>query len=563
MAGVAPSSPAGTIGTVSSRKNPVVQRYRELAREGAADDRGARLLLDGMHLLTEARAAGLTIESAAFAPRVLETPDGQSLAHALARAGTSVLAVPDSVLSVMSPVRTPSGVVAVAVRPGSSPDAVLKRSPQLVALAVDVQDSGNLGAVVRAVEAAGGTGLLACGRSADPFGWKALRGSMGSAFRLPVARAGLDEAIAACRAAGVRLLAAVPRGGEPLFDLDLRPPLALILGTEGRGLPEPVLSRADARVSIPMHPPVESLNVAVAAAVFFYEACRQRLVPAESASAGTVAAPPRDTMEPGELFDLPPAGTPQAGTPLAERMRPATFDELVGQEEILGPGRPLREAIERDLLQSIVLWGPPGTGKTTLARLIAGATRARFVAFSAVLSGIKEIRDVMAAAQQTRRQTGRRTILFIDEIHRFNKAQQDAFLPRVEAGDIVLVGATTENPSFEVNAALLSRSKVFVLRALDRGGNCADPPTGPGRSRQGARIRAGRGRARRAGGHRAPRQRRRPRGASTCSSSPWRVRGPAARPTGRPCGGSTSPWSSRPFSGGRCCTTSRARSTST
>ena len=167
------------------------------------------------------------------------------------------------------------------------------------------------------------------------------------------------------------------------------------------------------------------------------------------------------------LFDDPePAAADLAGTPLAERMRPATFDELVGQADILGPGKPLREAIERDRLQSIILWGPPGTGKTTLARLIAKVTRARFVSFSAVLAGIKEIKEVMAAAERTRRATGRRTIVFVDEIHRFNKSQQDAFLPRVEAGDIVLVGATTENPSFEVNAALLSRSKVFVLRGL-------------------------------------------------------------------------------------------------
>src|SRR6187549_1657329 len=147
-------------------------------------------------------------------------------------------------------------------------------------------------------------------------------------------------------------------------------------------------------------------------------------------------------------------------------MRPRTFDEFVGQEELLAPGKPLREAIERDLLQSIILWGPPGTGKTTLARIIADTTKARFVSFSAVLSGIKEIRDVMAVAEQLRRTTGRRTIVFIDEIHRFNKAQQDAFLPRVEAGDIVLIGATTENPSFEVNSALLSRAKVYVLQPL-------------------------------------------------------------------------------------------------
>jgi putative ATPase len=166
------------------------------------------------------------------------------------------------------------------------------------------------------------------------------------------------------------------------------------------------------------------------------------------------------------LFDEPAAEDISASAPLAERMRPRTLDEFVGQEKLLGPGRPLRLAIEQDRLQSIILWGPPGTGKTTLARLIARMTRARFVSFSAVLSGIKEIRAVMAEAEQERRRRGHRTILFIDEIHRFNKAQQDAFLPRVEAGDIVLIGATTENPSFEVNSALLSRSKVYVLEGL-------------------------------------------------------------------------------------------------
>jgi putative ATPase len=169
------------------------------------------------------------------------------------------------------------------------------------------------------------------------------------------------------------------------------------------------------------------------------------------------------------LFDEPEQPPDARTVPLAERMRPRTLDEVEGQEELIGPGRPLREAIERDLLQSIIFWGPPGTGKTTLARLIADVTAAEFVAFSAVLAGIKEVKDVMAVAQDRRRRLGRRTIVFIDEIHRFNKAQQDAFLPRVEAGDIVLIGATTENPSFEVNAALLSRSKVFVLKPLDAG----------------------------------------------------------------------------------------------
>ena len=171
-------------------------------------------------------------------------------------------------------------------------------------------------------------------------------------------------------------------------------------------------------------------------------------------------------MKEGQLFKSNDTDPITDGSPLAERMRPRTFDEFVGQHELLDRGQPLREAIEQDALQSIILWGPPGTGKTTLARLIATTSHAHFIAFSAVLCGIKEIKAVMAEAEVTRHQFNRRTIVFVDEIHRFNKAQQDAFLPRVEGGDIILIGATTENPSFEVNAALLSRSKVFVLEPL-------------------------------------------------------------------------------------------------
>jgi putative ATPase len=171
------------------------------------------------------------------------------------------------------------------------------------------------------------------------------------------------------------------------------------------------------------------------------------------------------------LFDASPFGDLTANLssdgkrPLADRMRPETLDDFAGQEHILGPGKPLRSQIERDQLTSIILWGPPGVGKTTLARIVARMTKSEFLPFSAVLAGIKEIKSVMADAERLRK-LGRRTILFIDEIHRFNKAQQDAFLPYVEKGDIILIGATTENPSFEVNAALLSRSKVYMLRAL-------------------------------------------------------------------------------------------------
>jgi putative ATPase len=167
----------------------------------------------------------------------------------------------------------------------------------------------------------------------------------------------------------------------------------------------------------------------------------------------------------GSLFEEEQPNGPPPDAPLADRMRPQNLDDVLGQGHLLDPGKPLRTAIERDQVPSMILWGPPGVGKTTLAQIIAKMTKSTFVPFSAVLSGIKEIKEIMAAAERARR-TGRRTIVFVDEIHRFNKAQQDAFLPHVERGNIVLIGATTENPSFEVISALLSRTRVFVLKAL-------------------------------------------------------------------------------------------------
>ena len=173
----------------------------------------------------------------------------------------------------------------------------------------------------------------------------------------------------------------------------------------------------------------------------------------------------------GDLFggttaprEREPRARPDA--PLADRVRPRSLEEILGQDEVLGQDRPLRRAIQADALRSLILWGPPGSGKTTLAHVIRGLTRAHFEAMSAVLSGVKDVREVLRQAEERRRREGRRTIVFIDEIHRFNKAQQDALLSHVESGAIVLIGATTENPSFEVNAALLSRSRVVVLKPL-------------------------------------------------------------------------------------------------
>ena len=179
-------------------------------------------------------------------------------------------------------------------------------------------------------------------------------------------------------------------------------------------------------------------------------------------------------MTPGLFDDMDPVAAPQddepgPGAPLAERMRPRTLAEFLGQAHLVGPGRILERAVAGEPHQSLILWGPPGSGKTTLARMIARQSRMRFVPFSAVLSGIKEVREVMAEARRRLDHKGERTLLFIDEIHRFNRAQQDAFLPYLERGDILLIGATTENPSFELNSALLSRARTVILEPLAEG----------------------------------------------------------------------------------------------
>ena len=255
-----------------------MRRFREAAGGGAAADTGHALevLLEGERLLREALASGLTIGVAAFSETALDASLG-ALADDVARAGGRVVSVPPAVLAAMSPVRQPSGVVSLAALSPASLEGALRVAPQFAVLLGGVQDPGNVGAIVRAAEASGATGIVAGEGTADPYGWKALRGAMGSTFRVPVAsNVALVEAVQRARSTGLRIVAAVPREGTPLPDLDLRGPTAVLLGGEGNGLPASLLALADARVSIPMRAPVESLNVGVAAALIAYEAARQR-----------------------------------------------------------------------------------------------------------------------------------------------------------------------------------------------------------------------------------------------------------------------------------------------
>jgi RNA methyltransferase, TrmH family len=267
--------------TISSRQNSLVRTFRTLARGRGSDP--ARLLLEGEHLVREALQAGVRVVTAALASRVLTRIDEahaaavRSLGEQLTAHGARVVAVSESIMAAMSPVQTPSGIVAIAEFSAPPLDAVLDGPTPLVAVLAGVQDPGNLGAVVRAAEASGATGLIACEPSSDPFSWKALRGAMGSTFRLPVPeRMALPTALLAARRRGLRVAAAVPRGGIPMHSFDFCDPMALLLGGEGPGLDPDIADHADQRVSIPMKPPVESLNVAVSAAVLLYEASRQR-----------------------------------------------------------------------------------------------------------------------------------------------------------------------------------------------------------------------------------------------------------------------------------------------
>ncbi len=265
--------PPQPVARITSRQNALVTRFRDAARRpGGADD---LVLVEGATLVGEASRAGWVIEAAAFTDKALANPEAARLFAALSPDVTRVL-VADKVIEAMSPARTPSGVVGLARAARHTLEGVLQTAAPLVVVAVDVQDPGNVGAIIRAAEAAGATGVVATGSSADPFGWKALRGAMGSTFRLPVVLLpAVDEAVTACRARGLHVIATA-LDGTPIDRVALDGPCAVLVGAEGTGLPQAVVDAADARLTIPMQAPVESLNVAVAAAIILYEARRQR-----------------------------------------------------------------------------------------------------------------------------------------------------------------------------------------------------------------------------------------------------------------------------------------------
>jgi RNA methyltransferase, TrmH family len=249
-----------------------VSRFRTAAR----GDVGGVMLLDGAHLIADAIAAAVTFQLAAVTPASSEATHIRGLVAALTGNGVEVITVSASVMDAVSPVKTPTGIVALAERPATD-TGQLFAGQALVVGAVDVQDPGNLGAIVRVAEAAGATGFVAAGGSANPFGWKALRGSMGSALRLPIAsELTPEDAVAAARHHGCRVIAAVPRHGRSLFEADLSGPITILIGGEGQGLTAAIADGADERITIPMQAPVESLNAAVTAALIVYEARRQR-----------------------------------------------------------------------------------------------------------------------------------------------------------------------------------------------------------------------------------------------------------------------------------------------
>ena len=265
--------------SISSRQNPLVHTFRALADD--PDPTGERLLLDGAHLVRDAHEAGALFEVLVVAASRLGTHTEEAqIAAILEASGVDVIAADQKAFAALSPVKSPSGIAAIVRRKVTAPAAICEHPRALIVTAVDVQDPGNVGALIRAAEAGGATGTFVCGTSASPFSWKALRGSMGSALRLPVVAGMTTEAVMTCmEAAGLRTIATVPRGGENPDEIDWHGQVGLLVGGEGPGLSDDVVARCSGRVSIPMATTVESLNVAVAGGILIYAARRQRINP--------------------------------------------------------------------------------------------------------------------------------------------------------------------------------------------------------------------------------------------------------------------------------------------
>jgi len=260
---------------LTSRRNPIVAQYRDVTH-GNAD---GRLLLDGAHLVADALAANVKIEHAIVASAASGDAEIGPLLAQLSARGIDTALASSTVMAGVSPLRSPSAIVAIARRPEANIGRSYAGASPLLLIVSDVQDPGNMGAIVRVAEAGGATGVLAAGVSADPYGWKALRGSMGSALRLPLARVeDAERAVAEARSRGCTVIATAPRGGRSVFDVDLRSPAAVLIGGEGQGLSHSLMASADERITIPMQAPVESLNAAVTAAIIVYEARRQRTI---------------------------------------------------------------------------------------------------------------------------------------------------------------------------------------------------------------------------------------------------------------------------------------------
>lgn len=258
---------------ITSRQNPLVAHFRAVAH---GDDR-SRLLLDGAHLVSDSLDVDLALHYVVVSPEALAVDDIAELVDRIEAVGIEVISASAAVMAALSPVRSPSGIVALADRPTGGDARMLDAATPVIVGAVDVQDPGNVGAIVRVAEAGGATGVVTTGHSADPFGWKALRGAMGSALRLPVAsRPDPNEALEELRRQGCRIVVTVPRGGRPFDEVGLDGAIALVVGGEGAGLPAATAAAADEQVTIPMSAPVESLNTAVCAALMVYEARRQR-----------------------------------------------------------------------------------------------------------------------------------------------------------------------------------------------------------------------------------------------------------------------------------------------